>query len=199
MMVVVAGDDHDLADGLAELAQHWPRLGQRRRQPTVTQLDQVPQQHQSIAPRDGLAQAVERLAAPQDVAPGPRGQVQVRDDEGAQRYAEAAAIAPRIAFGSMKRTSSRTTSSSCTSAVPRARKKSISRWTSSSGALAPEVIPTTRLSSSHPSSTWPAWSIRYESAPYSRATSTSRFELEELREPITSTRSHSAASCLTAA
>ena len=42
-------------------------------------------------------------------------------------------------------------------------------------------------------------SIRCESAPCSRATSTSRFEFEELREPITSTRSHCAASCLTAA
>ena len=67
------------------------------------------------------------------------------------------------------------------------------RCTSSSGALAPEVMPTTRLPSSHSSCTWASLSIRCDSAPWSRATSTSRFELDELREPITSTRSHSRA------
>ena len=66
----------------------------------------------------------------------------------------AAASAWRIVLGSMKRTSSRMTSNSATSSVPRARKKSTSRWTSSSGALAPEVMPTTRLPSSHSSRTW---------------------------------------------
>ena len=66
----------------------------------------------------------------------------------------AAAMALRISFGSMKRTSSWTTSYSETSVVPRSRKKSTSDWTSSSGALAPEEIPTTRLPSSHSSCTW---------------------------------------------
>jgi hypothetical protein len=56
-----------------------------------------------------------------------------------------AAIALRISLGSMKRTSSWTTSNSATSSVPRSRKNSIRRCTSSSGALAPELIPTTRL------------------------------------------------------
>ena len=42
-----------------------------------------------------------------------------------------------------------------------------------------------------------ALSIRCEAAPSSRATSTSRFEFDELVEPITRTRSHSRASCLT--
>ena len=41
----------------------------------------------------------------------------------------------------MKRTSSWTTSNSETSLVPRSRKKSTSRWTSSSGALAPDEMP----------------------------------------------------------
>ena len=59
----------------------------------------------------------------------------------------------RIGFGSMKRTSSRSTSNSATSLVPRARKKSTSRWTSSSGALAPEEMPTTRSPGSHSSRT----------------------------------------------
>ena len=82
--------------------------------------------------------------------------------------------------------------------MPRSRKNSTRRWTSSSGALAPEVMPTTRLPSSHSSRTCVSLSIRYESAPWSRATSTSRFEFDELREPITSTRSHSRAICRTA-
>ena len=55
------------------------------------------------------------------------------------------------------------------------------------------VMPTTRLPSSHSSRTCVSLSIRCESAPWSRATSTSRFEFDELREPITSTRSHSRA------
>ena len=83
--------------------------------------------------------------------------------------------------------------------MPRARKKSTSRCTSSSGALAPEVMPTTRLPASHSSRTCASLSIRCASVPMSRATSTSRLEFDELREPITSTRSHSRAICLTAA
>ena len=54
-------------------------------------------------------------------------------------------------------------------------------------------MPTTRLPSSHSSRTWVSLSIRCESAPWSRATSTRRFEFDELLEPITSTRSHSRA------
>src|SRR5919108_300901 len=46
--------------------------------------------------------------------------------------------------------------------------------TSSSGALAPEVIPTDSMPSSHASSTWSELSIRWEAAPCSRATSTRR-------------------------
>ena len=98
----------------------------------------------------------------------------------------------------MKRTSSRSTSNSATSAVPRARKKSISRWTSSSGALAPEEMPTTRAPSSHSSRTSVSLSIRCAPAPAARATSTSRCEFEEFLEPITSTRSQRSAICLTA-
>src|SRR3954463_14098092 len=65
----------------------------------------------------------------------------------------------------MKRTSSWTTWNSSTSAVPRARKKSTRRWTSSSGALAPEVIPTTRTPSSHSSWICASLSMRYDAAP----------------------------------
>ena len=54
-------------------------------------------------------------------------------------------------------------------------------------------MPTTRLPSSHSSCTWVSLSIRCDSAPWSRATSTRRFEFDELLEPITSTRSHSRA------
>src|SRR5438046_757083 len=63
------------------------------------------------------------------------------------------------------------------------------RLTSSSGALAPEVMPTTRLPSNHSSRTCDSLSMRCASAPWSRATSTSRFEFDELADPITSTRS----------
>ena len=77
--------------------------------------------------------------------------------------------------------------------MPRSRKKATSRCTSSSGALAPELIPTTRLPTSHSSRTCISLSTRWDSAPWSRATSTRRFEFEELLEPITSTRSHSPA------
>ena len=65
-----------------------------------------------------------------------QGQQDGRDEEAV--HASRAASACRIVFGSMKRTSSRMTSNSATSSVPRARKKSTRRVTSSSGALAPE-------------------------------------------------------------
>src|SRR5215212_6918422 len=94
-----------------------------------------------------------------------------------------------MSFGSMKRTSSSVTSSTSTSSAPRSRKNSTRRWTSSSGALAPEVIPTVSTPSSHSSRTSCSLSIRWDAAPCWRATSTSRFELEEFRDPITSTRS----------
>ena len=92
----------------------------------------------------------------------------------------------------MKRTSSWTVRSSPTSLAPRSRKKPTRRSTSSSGALAPEVMPTVSTPSSQASSTWVWLSIRCEAAPCSRATSTRRLEFEELVEPITRTRSDSA-------
>ena len=108
------------------------------------------------------------------------------------------AMTSRICLGSMKRTSSLTASTSEMSATPRSRKKPTSSRTRFSGALAPEEMPTTRLSVSHSSRTSLALSIRCASAPKSRATSTSRTEFDELREPITSIRSQLPASCLTA-
>ena len=104
----------------------------------------------------------------------------------------------RIVLGSMNRTASSTVLSSPTSSAPRSRKNSTSSATSSSGALAPDVMPTVSTPSSHASSTWEALSIRCEAAPCSRATSTSRFEFDEFVDPITSTRSASRASSLTA-
>ena len=62
-----------------------------------------------------------------------------------------AVIACRICLGSMNRTSSRRTSNSSTSVVPRSRKNCTRLSTSSSGADAPEEIPTTRAPSSHAS------------------------------------------------
>ncbi len=57
-------------------------------------------------------------------------------------------------------------------------------------------MPTTRLPASHSSWTSRAASIRCASVPQSRATSTRRTELEELREPITSIRSQLASHLL---
>ena len=66
------------------------------------------------------------------------------------------------------------------------------------GALAPEEMPTTRAPSSHSSRTSASLSIRCDAAPQSRATSTRRLEFDEFFEPMTSTRSHCSAICLTA-
>src|SRR5262249_17571018 len=114
------------------------------------------------------------------------------------RHQARADSSSRISFGSMNRTSSSTVRSSETSSAPRSRKNSTSASTSSSGALAPDVMPTVCPPSSHSSRTWVWLSIRWEAAPCSRATSTRRLEFEELVDPITNTRSHSLASCLTA-
>ena len=66
------------------------------------------------------------------------------------------------------------------------------------GREAPEETPTTRLPVKPLLAHLAALSIRCASVPQSRATSTRRTELEELREPITSTRSQLTAICLTA-
>ena len=213
-MVVVAGHQHHLGprrQRRAERRQRLPRGGQRVPERPLAQLQHVAEQHHPLDAGDRLEQ---RPARPVGRQRGPaRGaaEMQIGDDQRAQvvalddgvralaRVRPQAASAWRIALGSMKRTSSETTSSSRTSAVPRARNSSTRRWTSSSGALAPELIPTIRLPSSHSSSSWPSLSIRCESAPFSRATSTRRLEFDELREPITSTRSDWRASSLTAA
>ena len=62
--------------------------------------------------------------------------------------------------------------------TPRARNQSQTRVTSFSGADAPEVRPTVRTPSGQRSSISASSSIRYESTPEARATSTSRFEFD---------------------
>ena len=79
-----------------------------------------------------------------------------------------------------------------------ARNQSQTRSTSFSGAEAPEVMPTTSTPSSQLSSISVSSSIRCAATPPARATSTSRFEFDELREPITSSRSISASISFTA-
>ena len=109
------------------------------------------------------------------------------------------AAAARICLGSMKRTSSLTTSNSEMS-LDAARAEELDQ-------LPHEVLGRAGAggdahhapSLSHSSRTSPALSIRCASVPQSRATSTSRIEFDELREPITSIRSQLAAICLTAA
>ena len=174
----------------------------------MAQLEDVAEQDEPVDAVQARAQDVERLRAAEDVGAAAHAEVQVGDDERAhgageatsqQAATSAAARSSRMRLGSMKRTSSRTTSNSDTSSTPRSVKKATSRSTSSSGALAPDEMPTTRLPASHSSRTWAALSIRCASQPRSRATSTRRCEFDEFCEPMTSTRSHSVAICLTAA
>ena len=80
--------------------------------------------------------------------------------------------------------------------TPCARNQSQTRVTSFSGADAPDVTPTVVTPSSHASSISVSSSIRCDATPPARATSTRRFEFDELREPITSSRSTSASSLL---
>ena len=95
-------------------------------------------------------------------------------------------------FSSRKLCSSR-------SVTPRALNQSQTRRTSFSGAEAPEVMPTTLISSSNQASSISvSSSIRYDGTPPARAVSTRRFEFEELREPITSSRSIFPSSSFTA-
>ena len=82
--------------------------------------------------------------------------------------------------------------------TPRARNQSQTRVTSRSGADAPDVSRPSRRPSSQRSSISVSSSIRCASTPAARATSTSRFEFEQLREPITSSRSTSPSSSFTA-
>ena len=60
------------------------------------------------------------------------------------------------------------------------------------------MTPTVVTPSSQAASISVSSSIRYEATPAARATSTSRFEFDELREPITSSRSTSSSSSFTA-
>ena len=95
-------------------------------------------------------------------------------------------------------TSSSTIRNGWTSSTPRARNQSHTRVTRRSGADAPEVIPTVSAPSSQRSSISLSSSIRWAGTPAARATSTSLFEFDELREPITRRRSISPSMSFTA-
>jgi len=84
------------------------------------------------------------------------------------------------------------------SVTPRVRNQSHTRSTSFSGADAPEVTPTTSTPSVHDSSISVSSSMRCAATPAARAVSTRRFEFDELREPITSSKSISPRISLTA-
>ena len=212
VVVVVAGDDHDLARpgpaprrsrratgaAAAERLAHRARGAARARRRAAPAGRRRAARPAAAPPGGARAQHVRRRAW--------RAEVQVGDDQRAQRGRLSGLASGR----GRQRLADRLGEHEAhvlpdhlelarRRSVPRSRKNSTRRCTSSSGALAPEVIPTTRLPSSHSSRTWLSLSIRCESAPCSRATSTRRLEFDELREPITSTRSHSRASCLTAA
>ena len=108
------------------------------------------------------------------------GQDQVR--------ASASASSPRSSTGGGTRRPLRPSGRGAISFTPRSRNQSQTRRTSSSGAEAPEVMPTTVTPSSQRSSISVSSSIRYQATSAARATSTSRLEFGEFDEPITSSR-----------
>ena len=154
-VVVVAGDDHQLAprERRAEVLEERARGGHRVAQRPVAQLEHVAEQHHPVDVRERRQQRRAQLGAAQQVraasalprcrsetisvrmargsplgavaraAPAPAAGPAPRS--GGRRLARRA-TASRICLGSMKRTSSRTTSNSEMSLTPRARKKSTS-------------------------------------------------------------------------
>ena len=86
-MVVVAGNDHDLARGAErvteldqEVAPGCKRLAQRR----VAQLEHVAEQDHAVDAVERREQRRPQLRAAHQVGPLARTEVQIRDDEGAQ-------------------------------------------------------------------------------------------------------------------
>ena len=161
-VVVVAGHDDDLGAGRERAADRaQDRLGalERLARRSVAQLERVAQQHEPVDAVSRGSSTSSARGRREHVGAGADAEVQVGDDERAHprdRLSRCGGSGPRgessrMRLGSMKRTSSWTTSNSETSCTPRSRKKSTSRWTSSSGALAPDEMPTTRLPSSHSS------------------------------------------------
>ena len=95
-------------------------------------------------------------------------------------------------------TSSSTIRNGSIRSTPLARNQSQTRLTSFSGADALDVTPTGRTPSSQSRVDLGLVVDQVDATPPARATSTSRFELEELREPITSNRSTSVSISFTA-
>jgi hypothetical protein len=116
----------------------------------------------------------------------------------ADRCDSASCSSRRSSTGRRKVTSSSTIRWDSIRSTPWARNQSQTRVTSRSGADAPDVIPTVSIPSSHASSISASSSIRCDGTPDARATSTSRFEFDEFREPITSSRSISPSMSFTA-
>jgi hypothetical protein len=70
MVIVVAGHDHHLplgTEGGPELAQHRRGVGERLGDPRVAQLDDVAEQHESLAVGNRLEQAAEQRRPPKDI------------------------------------------------------------------------------------------------------------------------------------
>src|SRR5579859_1233930 len=100
--------------------------------------------------------------------------------------------------GSLNWISSRATVRSSKLTVPRPSSARTTPSTSCSGADAPAVRPTRWTPARRSGGMSPPSSTSRAGQPARSATSTSRLELDELAEPTTSTRSHSAASARTA-
>ena len=94
----------------------------------VTQLQHVAEQDQTIDVLQLLQQSRAQLGSAQQIDAGQPAKVQVGDDQRARHRVVSAqdalpeAMTSRTGLGSMKRTSSRITSTSETSRTPRARK-----------------------------------------------------------------------------
>jgi hypothetical protein len=92
VVIMVAGDDHDLgagAQGGPDLTERLGRRGQRLAQRSVAQLQQVAQQHQAIAVGQRPQQRLPGIRGPEDVGGAAGTEVQVRDDQRSQRGAPA--------------------------------------------------------------------------------------------------------------
>ena len=94
-MVVVAGDDHQLAVAkrLAELGDHRPGDLEHLRQRAVAQLEHVAEQDEAVDLAELAQQPRQKVFPAQQVRTAAEPEVQVRDD----RREHGAIVAPRAA------------------------------------------------------------------------------------------------------
>jgi hypothetical protein len=89
-VVVIAGDEEHLApiEGPAERREERPGGGEGAAGGLAAKLDRVAEEDEAIDPVEGSAQGADGPGAPEDVGAGVRADVEVGDDQGAQRFSE---------------------------------------------------------------------------------------------------------------